>query len=294
MKRITLAVAVITAILLSACNQAEKARIAELESAIDSLEAQAEKKSQTINEFFASLNEIEESLHLIKQKEKRIGEDVRNLQASEIEQDAREQISQDIIAINDIMAKNRQTISSLSKKLKQSNLKVAEFEKMLANTAREMERRDSTILRLKSNLETLNFSVDSLNLVVSTLDSTNRELAERVEQQHEKLNEALYACGSKTELIENSVITRTGGFMGIGKNSELKEDFDTSYFTKIDISTTTKIPVFATKKGIDFVTSHPSDSYTLEKNEEGIIVQIAITNPEKFWRTSRYLVIVIK
>jgi hypothetical protein len=44
-------------------------------------------------------------------------------------------------------------------------------------------------------------------------------------------------------------------------------------------------------KKVKLVTSHPSDSYTLEKNGDQVS-NIQITNPEKFWRASKYLVVV--
>ena len=41
------------------------------------------------------------------------------------------------------------------------------------------------------------------------------------------------------------------------------------------------------------MTSHPSDSYTLEKNGNKEYV-LTITNQAKFWSISKYLVIVTK
>lgn len=291
--RRTLVLVVLATALLWGGNQ-DETRIAQLQSQIDSLAAQSEEKDRTINEFFSSLSDIEQNLALIKQKEQSIGADVKMKQTGEIAGDDRERISQEIIAINEIMAKNRSTIASLTKKLKKSNLQVAEFERMLQAAQRNIEERDSMVNRLKLNLETLNFSVDSLNLVVTNLDSTNRQLSDRVSQQHAALNEAWYAFGSKKELVENGVITSSGGFLGIGKSNELKSDFDTSYFTRVSIEETDEIPIYATKKGVQIITSHPTGSYELVQNAQGAVEKIKILNRDQFWRASRYLVVVIK
>lgn len=286
-------VVILLASLLTACNQREKAEIARLQSQLDSLAVQSDQKERTINEFFTSLNEIEASLQLIKNKEREIGADVHNLTPDEIESDDRERISHDIIEINDIMAKNKATIAQLSQKLKKSNLRIAEFEKMLANTARELQERDSTIQTLKDNLENLNFSLDSLNLVVASLDSTNLELADKIDYQHQIINQAWYALGTKKELTDNHVIRAAGGFLGIGKSYELNEDFNSEYFTPVSIEETDEIPVYASKKGIKLVTMHPSTSYTLETNDEGAVVKIIITDRKAFWKASKYLVVII-
>ena len=66
------------------------------------------------------------------------------------------------------------------------------------------------------------------------------------------------------------------------------------YFTKISIEKTNDIPIFATKKGVEFVTKHPTDSYELVTNDEGAVVSIKILDKTKFWRQSHYLVVVIK
>ena len=295
MKRIALLLVTACSLILFSCNRAELQRIAELESRVDSLTVQAEQKDATINEFFESLNQIEENLKLITSKEQQISTEVRNNGTNnELPKDGRERIAKDIIDINRIMSENHSQLAALTKKLKASNMKVAEFEKMIKDMTRRIEERDSTIQILRDNLEVLNFSVDSLTIALSGLDSVNKELTEQLEQQHVQINEAWYAFGSKKELIENQIISRTGGFLGIGKHNELKEDMLLDYFTKISIETTNEIPIFATKKGVEFVTKHPTDSYELTTNDEGAIVSIKITDKTKFWRQSRYLVVIIK
>lgn len=294
MKRVMYAASALCALWLMGCNSGELERIAELESRIDSLKVQSEQKDATINEFFESLNQIEGNLQLIKSKEQQITTEVHNNQNGELPEDGRERIARDIVDINRIMSENHSKIAQLSKKLKASNLRVAQFEKMLKEMTQRIEERDATIQTLRDNLELLNFSVDSLTIAMTTLDSVNRNLSDQISEQQAQLNEAWYAFGSKKELVENKIISRTGGFLGIGKHNELKDDLVLDYFTKINIEETNEIPIFATKKGIEFVTKHPSNSYELKKNEAGAIVSITITDKQLFWRGSKYLVVVIK
>ena len=294
MKRVMYAASALCALWLMGCNSGELERIAELESRIDSLKVQSEQKDATINEFFESLNQIEGNLQLIKSKEQQITTEVHNNQNGELPEDGRERIARDIVDINRIMSENHSKIAQLSKKLKASNLRVAQFEKMLKEMTQRIEERDATIQTLRDNLELLNFSVDSLTIAMTTLDSVNRDLSDQISEQQAQLNEAWYAFGSKKELVENKIISRTGGFLGIGKHNELKDDLVLDYFTKINIEETNEIPIFATKKGIEFVTKHPSNSYEIKKNEAGAIVSITITDKQLFWRGSKYLVVVIK
>ena len=289
-----ISIALFTLFALVGCNQTELQRIAQLESRLDSLRVQSAQKDATINEFFQSIDEIEANLNLIRSKEQQINAEVRNKQEGELPEDGRERIAKDIIDINRIMSENHSKMEVLSKKLKASNLKVAQFEKMIKDLQEKMEQRDATIQDLRANLELLNFSVDSLSMEVANLDSVNQDLMEKVAEQHDQLTTAWYAFGTKKELIENKIISREGGFLGIGKRNELKDDLTLDYFTKVNIEETVSIPLIASKKGVEFVTKHPSDSYELEKNSDGAVVSLHITNKEKFWRGSKYLVVVIK
>ena len=106
----------------------------------------------------------------------------------------------------------------------------------------------------------------------------------------EKLNTAYYAFGTKKELIEKGVISKEGGFIGIGKTSKVKDDFNKEYFTKIDITNTNSINIGAKKAKI--LSTHPTSSYKLIG--EKMVEKIEITNAEEFWSSSKYLVVIIE
>ena len=89
---------------------------------------------------------------------------------------------------------------------------------------------------------------------------------------------------------EKHIITKDGGFIGIGKTAVLNEDFNASEFKKIDITKVTNIPV--TGKKISLVTSHPSNSYKVEGVET--VEGITILDPAEFWKSSKYLVITVR
>ena len=72
----------------------------------------------------------------------------------------------------------------------------------------------------------------------------------------------------------------------------LKEgDINKDYFTQIDIRTTKEIKLYS--KDADVLTTHPTGSYALEKDDKGLLT-LKITNPKEFWSVSKYLVIQVK
>jgi archaellum component FlaC len=275
---------------IAGCNQKEKRQIDLLTKENDALRHESQSKDSTINQFFLLLNEIEQNLAEVKQKQQVISKNT--LQSQELKNDVREQIDQDIQTINELMDKNKKTINYLSKKLKESNLKIAEFEKMLAQTTQQIEERDAEIVQLKEKLTELNFSIETLNAKVDTLTEDNIELTHKVTKQTEVINSAWYAFGTKKELLENGIIDKTGGFLGIGKTTRMKADFDNSYFKKIDIMEVKSIDLFAKKAKL--ITTHPSDSYKLITADNGTVEKIEISDPNKFWSASKYLVIEVE
>ncbi|MGE0078948.1 MAG: hypothetical protein AB7S48_13900 [Bacteroidales bacterium] len=275
---------------ISACNQKEKRQIDLLTKENEALRNDAKAKDSTINQFFILINEIEENLAEVKQRQQVISQNA--IQDRELKNDVREQIDEDIQTINELMDKNRKTIAYLNRKLKESNLKVAEFERMLSQTMQQLDAKDAEITELKEQLTALNFSVETLNAKVDTLTEDNIALTLKVNKQTEAINSAWYAFGSKKELLAHGVIDKTGGFLGIGRTTKMKADFDHSYFTKVDISQTKSIDLFVKKAKI--ITTHPSDSYQLITSENGNVEKIEITNPDKFWSASKYLVVEVE
>jgi hypothetical protein len=285
MKRIIPLAGIFT--LLFACNQAEKKEIENLKQEIVNLKAESFAKDSAINEFFKMLNEIEANLAIIKEKEQIISK--RAALGQEMLPDSRERINNDINLINELMIKNRQSIRYLSNQVKGANFKIEEFEKRLQQTGTMLQTKDMEINSLKEQLVKLDFSLEVLNATLDTLSREKQILIEEVHRQTQELNAAWYAYGTKKELIENHIVEKTGGFLGLGKSLQLKSDFNTIYFTQIDISSTQSIPLFAKKPTM--ITPHPKDSYRFVENENGIVERLDISNPKSFWGSSKYLVI---
>lgn len=240
-----------------------------------------EDQDSSLQAFIRGFNEIQDNLDEIKTKEKIV---TANSKDSETRKSKEEQIVADIQAIYDIMNKNKQRIASLKSKLAASNKSNEDLEKFINRLTSEIEEKDVQINMLKSELERLNIEMASLNL---NYQEANQEIGVKTE----KLNTAFYAFGTSKELIKNGVLTKEGGFIGIGKSQKVKDDFNKSYFTKVDITTTSEI-VLGSKKA-KLVTTHPADSYKID-GADGRAEKLVITNAENFWSVSKYLVIVVE
>jgi len=290
MNRIVIIASMALVIAATSCKEKELKQIALLTKENEALRSESRAKDSSINNYFQILNEIESNLALIKEKENVISKSTTT--GTELKNDTREQINEDIKTINELMAKNKRSIQYLNNKLKESNLKITELDKMIVQANLTIQERDTEISTLKEKLTQMDFSITVLNAKVDTLNVEKAQLTETVSKQVETINTAYYAFGTKKELELNKIIDKTGGFLGLGKTSKLKNDFNTNYFTKVDIAKVSSIPL-ASKK-VKIITVHPTDSYKLVTNSEGVVEKIEILDANKFWSASKYLVIVVE
>ena len=243
------------------------------------LKGELTEKEQALQDFVNGFNEIQANLDEIKAKEKIVSG---NTQSGDVKS-KEEQIKADIQSIYDLMGKNKSRIASLNKKLKNANTKIQGLEQMIMNLEAQLNEKDVQIGDLKNKIEQLNIELSNI-----TVNYQNVEQESAVKT--EKLNTAYYVIGTGKELKQKGVTEKEGGFIGLGKTTELKKDFNKDYFTKIDASQTTTIPIGAKK--IKIITVHPSGSYRLIGQKP--VEKLEITNVDEFWGASKYLVIVIE
>lgn len=271
--------------LLAACNTQQK-EIDQLNSKSDSLAAVNIQQGESIIGFVASFNEIQETLDSIKQMEKIITINA-GQPGVELEQDAKDRINQDILAIHTMLRRNREMVANLKARLKKSDGKIVELEKMIDFMTRQIEEKDGEIVQLKDQLAKMNIKVEELSGKVENLASESAAKSQVIDEKTTALNTAFYAIGTKKELTDNKVITREGGFIGIGKTSSLAKDFNTDYFTKVDIRKLEFVALNVKKAKV--ITTHPAGSFHISGQKTADT--LFITDHSKFWSASKYLVI---
>ena len=274
------------ALLLSSCNRQEPA---DLNRERDSLLTVVNQRESTMNEFISSFNEVERNLESVTAKQKLIRKHAG--ERGELIPDQKTRINDEIAAINRLMDENRKQIAGLEKKLKGSASKNAELVKTIATLNDQIIQKDMELTELNAQLVALHDHVEKLETSLNTLTVENGVQAERIAKETIALHTAYYRIGKSNELQDAKIIDRKGGLLGIGRTSSLSGNIDNSKFTRIDYTETGTIAVNSDMK---IITSHPTDSYTLDKDaqQKNRIRNIVITNPEKFWSASKYLVVV--
>lgn len=283
----TIIISILIAIILSSCTSV-KHENEELKMKVDSLNNLSNLKDSAMNYFLKSMDEIDYNLQIIKEKENLITISSQNVNG-ELNQSQKDRINEDILMIYDLLQQNKEKLANMNHKFNQANIKIKEFKKTIEKLTKQLEKKDQEILSLRDDLIEMNIQIEIMTTQAEQLTAENENKDDIIDQKVNELNAAYYVFGSEKELKENNIITKEGGFIGLGKIEKLKDNFNKEYFTQIDITKTNSIQIFTKKAKI--ITSHPTESFKFFGEEK--VDSLVINNPEEFWKVSKYLVIVI-
>ena len=286
MKHTLFAAALGVAAVLTSC--VSRQVVVEAENQRDSLATVVSAKDSLINAVFADINSISENLALIKSRENLI------TVAGESEGGRRpvEEIDNDIKAIDRLLRENRAKIESLQRsaaQLRKANLRIDGLEKMIADMNRQLAETKAEVEQLRESLVRMGDEVKSLTEEVAVRSAEVENLSgEKVELQNQ-LNTVYYIVGAEKELRDAQIINKQG-FIGrtltVGRNS----NFDS--FTMTDSRLLSEVPVG--QKKATLVTSHPEGSYELVTDANKVVEKLIITDPVRFWESSKILIISYK
>jgi chromosome segregation ATPase len=273
------------AIAMASCNQdkvkqAEKAALMQR----DSLEQIIAQKDNEINDMMTTLSDIEEGFREITEAQSRV------VLAKQGEgTNTKQRIKENMQFIQAAMKQNKELINKLKQQVRESSVKGTELKKIIDNLTQQMETKDKQLQTLREELDRkdihiaeLDEKVADLNTNVTNLTADNTEKQQTINTQDKALHTGWFVFGTKKELKEQNILS---------SGEVLRSNFNKDYFTKIDIRIDKEIKLYS--KSAEILTSHPASSYTLQRDANKQYV-LRITNPEAFWATSKYLVILVK
>jgi len=276
-------VIVLTAVFYSSCNNHEQ-ELANANRERDSLQAIVVERDSSVSDFLQSYNEIQQNLDSVALRGATISKSINN--QTEQKGDARQRIRENIDVINNLMMENRQKISELNRRLANSGNKNVQLKKLITALNEQLVIKDCEMEVLNERIVKLN---DNLTLLQTSMDTMMAQNTAQTTQLTSQLHTAYYVIGKSSELKKKNVIDKEGGLLGIGKTSTLNSNFDMNNFTQIDYTTLNTIPIGS--KEAKIITTHPGGTYTMDKDGDKMLT-LRITDPEKFWSVSKYLVIV--
>ena len=250
----------------------------------DSLNRIIAQKDNEINDMMLTMNDIVEGFRAINEAEDRL-----TIARSGEGASSSERIRESMQFIQQTMQQNRELINKLRNQLRQSSVNADQLRRTLDNLSRQMEEKDAQLKQLQADLQAKDIQIDELNEQVTDLNTNVAVLKEESSQktqtittQDKQLNTAWFVYGTKRELKEQHIYV---------DGEVLQSNFNREYFTKIDIRVDKEIRLYS--RSAKLLTSHPASAYTLVQDANKQYT-LRITNPQLFWSTSKYLVVLVK
>lgn len=275
------------ALLLVACQSGPSEGELAARAEADRLKGELQSRDSLIGEMTLSFDDIEKNIALMDEREKVLGQSA----DGELNMDKRQKMVRDLQLMNGLMQESRDRIADLTKRLDKSKIEAGGLRKKLKDLDLMLASRDSSIAGLKDELLARDFKIEQVNeqLTAIELEVAKREAI--IEQQTNQINTAWYAIGTAKELEERGLVTKSGGFIGLGKQSAISEGATASQFKEVDVRETKRVSLEGKKANL--VTEHPKNSYTIV--EEGDhLAYLEIKDPDAFWRLSKYMVVEVK
>ena len=284
MKKILLFVA--CALGLSACNMTGGQQQDAMQQERDSLQRIINEKDMELDDILGVFNEVQEGIRRINEAEGRVTIAEGNPESAS----SKDVIRDNMDFIKQAMQQNRDLIAQLQEKLKNSSIKNTKMQKTIESLQAQIDAQSARIQELEASLaekdaliESQGEAIAGLSNDVASLTEENKQKTEKVQQQDKELNSAWFVFGTKNELKEQKILTN-GDVLKSG-------DFNKNYFTKIDIRYDKDIKFYS--KSAQLLSSHPAGTYQLTKDNQGQY-ELHITDPQKFWSVSKYLVVLVK
>lgn len=270
----------------------------------ESLKASAEQSLVAQqNQTMAVLDQIEANLARIREHESMIQQDfsgpehVGNLAPEE-------RIQNEINFIEHLLEQNNALIASLNTKIDEQDTRLASYERNVKDLKTRITGYQEQLDLLVAEKEALRLDLDrtivernDLAVKVEHMDEDIQQKSRLIDDQQNQLVEkdnayhtAYFTVGTFKTLRDKSVLQKEGGFLGINRVTTLAESPDNGQFDKIDTREVTRIPIFA--KRFEIVSERDPSSYEVEFAGNRA-EWLQINDPEKFWKNSRYLVIVV-
>jgi vacuolar-type H+-ATPase subunit I/STV1 len=204
----------------------------------------------------------------------------KNREAIELERE-KQRLIREGIADKAFDAKEELRIAELKKNNTKFRNQIASYEQVIADL-------NAIIQTQKEEISGLNTKVAELSGKVASLTEEKSVLSDQVSNLTEETNTCYYVIGTQSFLESNKIIDRKGTVLGfIGGKRVPNDNLNLSAFTAINITRQTEIGLPGAFNEV--ISTHNLQYMKVSEDKK----KITITDPKKFWQTSRYLIVVI-
>lgn len=285
----------IVSILLVACNGKETARADSAQAALTQqlelsrqLAAQKDSLTSVVLEADNFISAIDSQIAKVKglpADKRKSGQDPLQAQLA-----ARQEM---LDKVNALVERTRATANQLADSRKREQRLRGENEKYKA----ELESDQKMIAELNAAIERQTITIAGLQTSVDSLSVENQRLGNELQTVASAHHRAYYVIGREQDLLAKGLVVREGGanllVARVGRTLQPARSLDRSQFTEIDQRKLAEIAMPDTTKRYRVVSRQSLDNADVaDRSRTSFRGNLRITDADRFWAPSRYLIIV--
>ncbi|MDE3053608.1 MAG: hypothetical protein KGL38_06085 [Gemmatimonadota bacterium] len=280
---------------LFACDTKAKQQLSELAKA-DSLRQDSllNVKNQLLNDMLVStqfINDIDAEIAKARSMPKAKAREAlaTPAEAAKIKEDRQDVLTK----IHELVAR----LNSTDARLRQVRAQAASLSQHDSSLMQQIAQYEQTIAEFKQTVERQRTEfqaiVDSQNVMIAGLKGKVDTLTTTVSSLTTEQHTAYYVSGTRDDLLKMGVVVEDGRkpFLLFGDRPvKLAPSLDTTAFTRIDLTRDTSLALPAGRYLI-FSRQDPAFMQPYQSEDNKIVGGMHITAPERFWATSKFLVL---
>lgn len=244
-------------------------------------------------EMQTTLDEVQKSLEELRVKElKAIRTSIAVAQEGKPAGAQREELKAEIAEIRKAVQENLAKLASLQKQKKASDEKATTLERLVGELRRQLEEKEATIAALEEKTQALEKTAEELRGTVKEKEAAVQEREAVIADREAQMSTAYVLIAPQSVLKKAGLVEKKGSVLGLGGNWQRTGQFDETLFKKIDTRTDSSFEIAAAPSKARVLSDHPKDSYTLTAAGPKAST-LAVTDAARFWKGSRYLVVMI-
>lgn len=276
---------VVMGLIVSCTNVKESKEYKELQAQRDSLLMQTAGADSETAEMMSVISEVEANFERIREAEKYIS--TQSSQEGEMSQNTKDRVSENFKMINEILQRNKAQLEELNKKYNGSTREMTSLKNTISRLNREMQESTGRLSELQAELALKDEQIAQLSQDITSLALETEQQSAMIREQDRTLNTAYYVFGTARELKDQKILS--GGFLQATR--VMQDTFNKEYFLTIDIREVTEIPIFTPRAKI--WSNHPEGTYEFVKGDDENLT-LTITDTQRFWSLTKYLIIEVK
>lgn len=282
---------IFSALLFSGCEKKTVENKVE-DSSLKACRKQVSRLENHLLDAHMSASRLEDMVYKLTQSYIIIDEKLRLIQQYQRDPSKKEFLNRTASEINRFFAQSTALIDSTESDIRKSGIASNSLIPILESVKGYLHHQEKLFVDVYGNIGAIQQHVSQLEQTVKAkeeeMSHKEKDARQKIELQEREKRRVRYLVGNKSELDRSKAIKKTGGVLGLGGSLKLSDKLDDNYFQAGDYVVLKEISLGNTKK-VNIITTHPKGSYIVVETPGEKFLKV--TNPEKFWSASKYLVI---